>query len=93
LEDVPIPEWTLEDEVAVIASRVMKSRPTPTFPVFEGPLEHDDPSHTDYVVVNREVEEEDDPDPLPHPFCRQFSHFLRNIHLLVQPVCRIESNP
>ena len=65
LEDVPIPEWTLEDEVAVIASRVMKSRPTPTFPVFEGPLEHDDPSHTDYVVVNREVEEDDDPD---HPF-------------------------
>jgi hypothetical protein len=63
LEDVPIPEWTLEDEVAVIASRVVKSRPTPTFPVFEGPLEHDDPSHTDYVM-NTGVEE-DDPD---HPF-------------------------
>ena len=63
LEDVPIPEWTLEDEVAVIASRVMKSRPTPTFPVFEGPLERDDPSHTDYVM-NTEFDE-DDPD---HPF-------------------------
>jgi hypothetical protein len=63
LEDVPIPEWTLDDEVAVIASRVVKSRPTPAFPVFEGPLEHDDPSHTDYA---REVEEEDD-DP-DHPF-------------------------
>ena len=63
LEDVPIPEWTLEDEVAVIASRVMKSRPSPTFPVFEGPLEHDDPSHTDYVM-NTEFDE-DDPD---HPF-------------------------
>ena len=63
LEDVPIPEWTLEDEVAVIASRVVKSRPTPTFPVFEGPLEHDDPSHTDYVM-NTELDEED-PD---HPF-------------------------
>ena len=63
LEDVPIPEWTLEDEVAVIASRVMKSRPTPTFPVFEGPLEHDDPSHTDYVMSTEF--EEDDPD---YPF-------------------------
>ena len=40
LEDVPTPEWTLEDEIGVIASRVMKSRPTPTFSVFEGPLEH-----------------------------------------------------
>ena len=40
LEDVPTPEWTLEDEIAVIASRVMKSRPTPTFSVFEGLLEH-----------------------------------------------------
>ena len=63
LEDVPIPEWTLEDEVAVIASRVIKSRPAPTFPVFEGPLEHDDPSHTDYVM-NTEFDE-DDPD---YPF-------------------------
>ena len=63
LEDVPIPEWSLEDEVAVIASRIMKSRPTPTFPVFEGPLEHDDPSHTDYVM-NTELDE-DNPD---HPF-------------------------
>ena len=63
LDDVPIPEWDLEDEVAVIASQVMKSRPRPTFPVFEGPLEQDDPSHTDFVL-NRELEE-DDPD---HPF-------------------------
>jgi len=63
LQDVPIPEWTLEDEVAVIASRVIKARSTPTFPVSEGPLEHDDPSHTDYVM-NTEFEE-DDPD---HPF-------------------------
>ena len=63
LEDVPIPEWSLEDEVAVIASRVIQSHPTPTFPVFEGPLEHDDPSHTDYVM-NTEIDE-DDPD---HPF-------------------------
>ena len=64
LEDVHIPEWTLEDEVAVIASQVMKARPTPnTLPVFEGPLEHDDPSHADYVM-NMEYEE-DDPD---HPF-------------------------
>ena len=60
LEDVPNPEWTLEDEVAVIASRVIKSRPAPTFPAFEGPLEHDDPSHTNYVI-NTEFEE-DDPD-------------------------------
>ena len=29
--------WTLENEVGVIASRVMKSRPTPTFPLFEEP--------------------------------------------------------
>ncbi|KAF8809400.1 hypothetical protein BYT27DRAFT_7337171 [Phlegmacium glaucopus] len=63
LEDVPIPEWTLEDEVTVIASRVIKAHPTPTFPVTEGPLEHDDPSHTDYVM-NTEFEE-DDPD---YPF-------------------------
>jgi hypothetical protein len=27
LDDSPIPEWNLEDEVAVIASRVVKSRP------------------------------------------------------------------
>ena len=63
LDDLPIPEWNLEDEVAVIASQVMKSRLTPTFPVFEGPLEQDDPSRTDFVL-NRELEE-DDPD---HPF-------------------------
>lgn len=59
LQDVPIPEWTLEDEVAVIASRVIKA---PTFPVSQGPLEHDDPSHTDYVM-NTQCDE-DDPD---HP--------------------------
>jgi hypothetical protein len=63
LDDLPIPEWNLEDEVAVIASQVRKSRPMPTFPVFEGPLEQDDPSHTDYVM---DMEfEEDDPD---YPF-------------------------
>ena len=63
LEDVPIPEWTLEDEVAAIASQVMKARLPPTFPTYEGPLEHDDPSHTDYVMKSED--EEDDPD---HPF-------------------------
>ena len=52
LEDVPIPEWSLEDEVAVIASRVMKSRSTPTLP------------HTTDHVMNSEFDE-DDPD---HPF-------------------------
>ena len=67
LEDVPIPEWTLEDEVAVIASRVLKSRPEPTFPVFEGPLEHDDPSHTDYVM-NMEFDEDDPDHPLYVPY-------------------------
>ena len=67
LDDVPIPEWTLEDEVAVIASRVLKSRPTPTFPVFEGPLEHDDPSHTDYVM-STEFEEDDPDDPFYAPY-------------------------
>ena len=64
LEDVPIPEWTLEDEVAVIASQVMKSRSTPTPPLFEGPLEHDDSSHTSDDVMDSELDE-DDPD---HPF-------------------------
>jgi hypothetical protein len=62
LQDLPIPEWSLEDEIAVIASRVIKARSAPTFPVFQGPLEHDDPSHTDYVL-NTQCEE-DDPD---HP--------------------------
>ena len=63
LKDVPIPEWTLEDEVAVIASQILKSHPSLIFPISEGPLEQDDPSHTDYVM-NTELEE-DDPD---HPF-------------------------
>ena len=36
LDDLPIPEWDLEDEVAVIASRVVKSRPTSTFPELKG---------------------------------------------------------
>ena len=63
LDDVPIPGWTLEDEVTVIASQVLTSRPTPMFPVFEGPSEHDDPSHRNYVMSTEF--EEDDPD---HPF-------------------------
>ena len=49
----------------------MKSRPTPTFPVFEEPLEHDDPSLTDYVM-NAEFDE-DDPN---HPF---YVHYMTSI--------------
>ena len=83
LEDVPIPEWTLEDEVAVIASQVMKTRPTPTFPVFEGPLEQDDPSHTDYVINT--TSEEDDPDhPLYVPYLTSMiASFLSTIFSLL----------
>ena len=80
LEDVPIPEWTLEDEVAVIASRVMKARPTPAF---EGPREHDDPSYTDYVM-STELEEDDPDYPFYVPYLTStIASFLSTIFSLL----------
>ncbi|CAA7269888.1 unnamed protein product [Cyclocybe aegerita] len=63
LDDVIKPEWTLEDEVAVIASQVLKSRVSPSFPI---PIseENDGREDDEFVYVNTEVDE-DDPD---HPF-------------------------
>ncbi|KAJ3515362.1 hypothetical protein NLJ89_g1811 [Agrocybe chaxingu] len=63
LDDVIKPEWTLEDEVAVIASQVLKSRAPPSFP-FPVSEENDDTENDEFVYVNTEVDE-DDPD---HPF-------------------------
>ncbi|KAF8875220.1 hypothetical protein CPB84DRAFT_1829212 [Gymnopilus junonius] len=51
LPDVLIPEWSLEDEIAVVASQVLKSCPSPTFPV--SPMEDD---------MEDEEDEEDDED-------------------------------
>lgn len=58
LDDVLKPEWTLEDEVAVVASQVTKARPHPL-----SELSPDDPpSDEDFVVLDLQLED-DDPDP------------------------------
>jgi hypothetical protein len=95
LEDVPIPEWTLEDEVAVIASRVMKARPTPAF---EGPREHDDPSYTDYFM-STELEEDDPDYPFYVPYLTStIASFLSTIfsllakHTPARPASNAEPN-
>lgn len=64
LQDVLLPEWTLEDEVAVIASQVMKLRPPPVFPVSPvGSDEVDDEEGDDQFIRVMDMEvEEDDPD-------------------------------
>jgi len=64
LEDVLLPEWTLEDEVAVIASQVIKLRPPPVFPVSPaGSDDMDDEEGEDQFVRVMDMEvEEDDPD-------------------------------
>ena len=87
--------WTLENEVGVIASRVMKSRPTPTvtFPLFEEPwnlmtlliqtmLWKLNSRKMIYPIVLSMFLIWHS---LPRPSCRQISHFrvLPNIHLLV----------
>ena len=68
LDDVMIPEWSLEDEVAVIASQVLKTRPAPTFPVppaGEDDLDEEefDEDDDDRLIRGQDVAmESDDPD-------------------------------
>ncbi|PPQ70556.1 hypothetical protein CVT26_013142 [Gymnopilus dilepis] len=68
LDDVMIPEWSLEDEVAVIASQVLKTRPAPTFPVplaGEDDLDDEefDEDDDDRLIRGQDVAmESDDPD-------------------------------
>jgi len=62
LEDVLIPEWTLEDEVAVIASQVLKSRPPPVFPVPAASPDDMEEDEEFVRVMGMEEMEEDDPD-------------------------------
>jgi hypothetical protein len=64
LQDVLLPEWTLEDEVAVIASQVMKLRPPPVFPVSPaGSDDMVDEEGADEFVRAMDMEvDEDDPD-------------------------------
>ncbi|KDR77349.1 hypothetical protein GALMADRAFT_443338 [Galerina marginata CBS 339.88] len=69
LNDVLVPEWTLEDEVAVIASQIMKSRPPLAFPVPSHGLDDSDDEdgsedEEERVVPVRDIElDSDDPDP------------------------------
>ncbi|KIM43664.1 hypothetical protein M413DRAFT_443569 [Hebeloma cylindrosporum] len=66
LEDVLAPEWTLEDEVAVIASQVIKSRPPLVFPVSPAGSDDDEEGEEEgeerFVRVMDMEAEEDDPD-------------------------------
>ncbi|KAH9474865.1 hypothetical protein JR316_0013333 [Psilocybe cubensis] len=68
LEDVPPPEWNLSDEVAVIASQVLKARPPLAFPCPISSSDVDDlmaeEDEDDRVVKVREMDvDSDDPDP------------------------------
>ncbi|KAF8169814.1 hypothetical protein BJ912DRAFT_1048186 [Pholiota molesta] len=64
VDDVLKPEWSLEDEVAVVVAQVMKRRPSPSFPV---PVSDTaDADDDDIVFPARDFEfDEEDPD---HPF-------------------------
>jgi len=71
LEDVLLPEWTLEDEVAVIASQVMKLHPPPVFPVPPaGSDDMDDEEGDDQFirVMDMEVEDDDPDNPFYVPY-------------------------
>ena len=65
LEDVPMPEWTLEDEVAVLVARAMRGRAEPTFPVT--PAETPSRRGEEPVFAALDLtHDEDDPE---HPLC------------------------
>ncbi|KAF9530518.1 hypothetical protein CPB83DRAFT_165158 [Crepidotus variabilis] len=66
LDDVATPEWTLEDEIAAIASGVLKMNPTP-FPAFHS-NEAESYAEDDFISLNMEIDE-DDPD---HPHYASF---------------------
>ncbi len=61
LEDVLKPEWTLEDEVAVVASQVMKARSHPLSKI--SPDAHPSEESDDGLIVLDLEVEDDDPDP------------------------------
>lgn len=61
LHDVLQPEWTLEDEVAVLASQVLKARSIP-FSENSGACTSDEESQNDLVILDTEIDD-DDPDP------------------------------
>lgn len=65
LEDVPLPEWTLEDEVAVLVAQAMRGRAQPTFPVTPAagpPARGEEPVFAALDLTH----DEDDPE---HPLC------------------------
>lgn len=71
LEDVLLPEWTLEDEVAVIASQVMKRRPPPVLPVSPAGSDNMDGEEGDdqfIRVMDMEVEDDDPDNPFYVPY-------------------------
>ena len=61
LHDVLEPEWTLEDEVAVLASQLLKARSIP-FSENPGDCPSDEESQNDLVVLDTKIDD-DDPDP------------------------------
>jgi hypothetical protein len=61
LEDVLKPEWTLEDEVAVVASQVTKARSHPLSKI--SPDAHPSEESDDGLIVLDLEVEDDDPDP------------------------------
>ncbi|PPQ71408.1 hypothetical protein CVT25_012754 [Psilocybe cyanescens] len=68
LEDVLLPEWTLADEVSVIASQILKSRPPIAFPCpvaslgTDDLMDEDDEDERVVKVMDMDVDS-DDPDP------------------------------
>jgi hypothetical protein len=60
VNDVLEPEWTLEDEVAVVASQALKANPTSLSLHASSPTESEEPED-DFVVLDMQPED-DDPD-------------------------------
>ncbi|KAF8152903.1 hypothetical protein B0H34DRAFT_800180 [Crassisporium funariophilum] len=69
LDDVLIPEWTLEDEVAVIASQTLRFGPKPSFPDSpespSAPSAQNNAEDGEAITVSDLEFDEEDPD---HPF-------------------------
>ncbi|KAF9483320.1 hypothetical protein BDN70DRAFT_328644 [Pholiota conissans] len=81
VDDVLKPEWSLEDEVAVIVSQVMKGRESPTFPVpVDDPDAYEDEDDPTFPVRDVEFDEEDPDHPFYVPYiAANVAHFLSNI--------------
>jgi hypothetical protein len=59
LDDVLEPEWTLEDEVAVVSSQILRANPTSLS--LQVPADDSDDPEEDLVVLDMQLED-DDPD-------------------------------